>query len=333
MNNIAIKSTSKAEQARSIQGSLTCNHCKCTFAGTARQVKSVVYEGKNTYCSSACRYSFIREKFSIPMPNRGACGGCGEEFYSRREAKFCGMKCYTGSTQFTDMLADSRAKFTTPEIIAKRAASQLRGEGKPCLECGSNVYVKKSELKKKFCSKGCYRSYMAKRFDRQIASPDQMTLPQGYDAFLDRNELNCLITGCDWTGKHLSVHMNAAHGIRADDFKRAAGFNKSTGVVSKDSAQALRERSLQGVALDCTAWGTAESMTAMNNRIKYNSTEGSEHRAKARALAGNGPSRTCSGCGCVFTQSTPFGKTLYCTKECRADAYSKIRAECDGVDR
>ena len=275
----------------------------------------------------------MREKFSIPVPNRGACGGCGEEFYSRREAKFCGMKCYTGSTQFTDMLADARAKFITPEIIAKRAASQLRGESKPCLECGSDVYVKKSKLKKKFCSKGCYRSYMAKRFDRQIASPDQMTLPQGYDAFLDRNELNCLITGCDWTGKHLSGHMNAAHGIQAYDFKRAAGFNKNTGVVSKDSAQALRERSLQGVALDRTAWGTAESMTAMNNRIKYNSTEGSEHRAKARALAGNGPLRTCSGCGCVFTQSTPFGKTLYCTKECRADAYLKIRAECDGVDR
>lgn len=319
-----IKSISKAELSRSIQGSLTCNHCKCTFAGTAKQAEHVVYAGKNVYCSNACRYAFLKEKFSTPVPNRGACGGCGEKFYSRRDAKFCGMKCYTGSTQFSNMLADSRAKSMTPESIAKRAKMLRRGEVNPCLECGADVYIKKSDLNKKFCNKGCYRTYMAKRFDRQIASPDQMTLPQGYDAFLDRDELNCLIIGCDWTGKHLSIHMNSAHGIQANDFKRAAGFNKGTGVVSKDVAQALRDRALQGVAMDCAAWGTSEAIKAMINRIIYNSTESAEHRAKARALVINCPTRTCNGCGCVFSQSTPFGKTLYCTKECRDNAYSKI---------
>lgn len=329
---------SKAEQARAIQGALTCSHCKCTFAGTASQAIHHISEGRNTYCSKACQYAFLREKYSTPIPNRGACGGCGNEFYSRRDAKFCSMKCYTGSTQFSDMLADARANSKTPYSIAKRAASQLRGEGKPCLECGADVYVKKSEMTKKFCSAICYRSHMAKRFDRQIASPEQMSLPQGYDAFLDREELNCLIEGCGWSGKHLSVHMNAAHGIQANDFKRAAGFNKSTGVVSKDTAQALTERASQGIALDPSYWCLSgadikASTETIANRINYRSKESLEHRVKGMALAATviGPERVCAGCGCAFTQATSVGRTKYCTVACRSIAYSlaskKLRAD------
>ena len=59
---------------------------------------------------------------------------------------------------------------------------------------------------------------MNKRYDRQIASPDKLQLPQGYDGCLDREQLNCLVDGCGWVGKHLSTHMNIAHGIKADEF-------------------------------------------------------------------------------------------------------------------
>jgi hypothetical protein len=50
------------------------------------------------------------------------------------------------------MLADARNNSMTPHSVEKRAESQRRGEGKPCLECGEHVYVKKSEKTKKYCS-------------------------------------------------------------------------------------------------------------------------------------------------------------------------------------
>lgn len=316
-------SMTKAEQARQIQDKLTCGHCRCTFAGTSKQAQRVVYEGKQAYCSDACRTAAIREKLSKPAPNRGACNGCGNEFFSKREAKFCGMKCYTGSALFTGLLAEAREKAMTPWAIQRRAEMARRGEGRPCLECGQDVYVKKSEKSKKYCSVVCYRSYMAKRFDRQIASPEQMALPQGYDAFLDREMLNCLVEGCGWAGKHLSVHMNAAHGVPADEFKRAAGFSKSTGVISKDVAQALRAREKQGVALVPEMWGR-EAFTSAGT-VVYCSLEAKEHRAKGAALLRSqpGPLRVCTGCGCEFVQSTPCGRAIYCSVQCRSKTYSE----------
>jgi hypothetical protein len=314
---------SKAEKAKEIQDKLQCNHCKGIFSGSLAQALRVVYEGRTTYCSEACIKAFKREKFSKPIPNRGACLGCDKEFFSRRDAKFCGMKCYTGSKQFSKMLEDARNNSMTPHAIAKRAESQRRGEGKPCLECGGNVYAKKSEKTKKYCSKICYRAYMAKRFDRQIANPDQMALPQGYDGFLDRSLLSCTVVGCDWQGHHLSVHMNTSHGIKADEFKRAAGFNNSTGVISRPLAEQLRARARVGVAQDPSFWGTQSFLP--DGFVRRDSLEAKEHRAKARALCGAGPMRECTNCGSVFQQATPYGKAIYCTTTCRSMAYESKR--------
>lgn len=314
---------SKAEKAREIQDKLQCNHCKGVFSGSLAQALRVVYEGRTTYCSDACRKAFKRERFSIPIPNRGACLGCGKEFFSRRDAKFCGMKCYTGSKQFSQMLADARNNSMTPHSIKKRAESARRGEGKPCLECGENVYVKKSEKTKKFCSRICYRAYMAKRFDRQIASPDQMALPQGYDGFLDRSLLTCPVVGCSWQGDHLSIHVNTAHGITAAEFKRATGFNKHTGVVSRPMAERLRARAVVGVALDSTYWGGGFP----DGFERRHSLEAQEHYAKSRALSGNGPVRACIGCGAVFQQATPFGKKIHCSVECRTKTYANQKVK------
>lgn len=316
----------KAADAKAIQDRLQCNHCKAVFTGTLAQALRVVYEGRATYCSDVCRKAFLSDKFSKPIPNRGACAGCGNEFFSRREAKFCGISCYTGSKQFTDMLKDSREKAMTPASIAKRATMARRGEGKPCLECGTDVYRKKSAMNRKYCSKACYRAYMAKRFDRHIANPEAINLPQGYDAFLDQEILRCPIDGCDWHGQWLTIHVNQMHGITADEFKRAAGFNRSSAIVSKGLAVDLQDRAKQGVALLPEYWANANQGFPKWKRTTP-SNEAKEHRVKARALAGVGPIRICSGCGCEFQQSTPFGKAMYCSKPCRSAHYSKIEKQ------
>ena len=303
---------------------LICGNCKGIFEGTPAQVKNVKYgQVQAACCSAICRQAYMRAKFSTPVPNRGPCKGCGEDFFTRREAQFCGMKCYTGSKQFSEMLADSRAKSMTPWSIARRAEQARRGEMKPCLECGTDVYVKKAEKSKKFCTRVCYRSYMAKRFDRQIANPEALSLPQGYDGFLDREELPCLIEGCGWSGKHLSIHVNQMHGIVADELKRAAGFNLSTGLVSKPLAERLQSRALVGVAVCVEMAALGDLTRSGKGGVRgYQSLEGAEHRAKARSLAGPGPMRACRGCGVLFQQSTPTGRAIYCTPDCRNRIYA-----------
>ncbi len=165
---------------------------------------------------------------------------------------------------------------------------------------------------------------MAKRFDRWIANPQTMALPQCYDEFMTVDELPCLIEGCGWVGRHLGTHVQLAHGILADDFKRAAGFNLSTGLVGAELHKLLVEIN--------TGKGDRERVIAageISNRHGlrgYYSSEASEHHAKARALAGNGPQRTCRGCGAIFQQSTPFGLAKYCTIECRERTYKKQRS-------
>jgi hypothetical protein len=302
---------------------LTCGHCSAAFIGTRRQQDRVKETGRSSYCSEVCRFAFLRSKFSTPVPTRGPCLTCSKPFQSRREAKFCGMKCYTGSRQFTELLADAR---TAPRACGR----PKQGQATPCLECGAEVYAKPSEKTKKYCSRACYRAYMAKRFDRHIANPEALALPQGYDGFLDRNELPCLVEGCGWSGRHLSLHMNYTHGIKAEEIKRAAGFNKGTGLIAKPLAQVLQGRDKVGVAADerMRLLGS-QFLPSAGRVVAYRSLESAEHRAKVRALkcaAGAGPTRMCVGCGCSFQQSTPFGRAKHCTRECRAQRYAKLDA-------
>jgi hypothetical protein len=304
------------------KNALTCGHCSAVFSGSVSQAWHVK-QGGGSYCSEVCRFAFLRKKFSTPVPNRGPCGGCGSMFASRRDSKFCGMKCYTGSKQFSEMLADNLVKGSSPWSIARRAALARRGEEKPCLECGTNVYAKKSDMRKKYCGTVCYRAYMAKRFDRHIANPEELALPQGFDAFLDRNELPCLVVGCGWRGKHLSLHTNQMHGIVAADLKRAAGFNKSTGLVSKPLAEVLQARSNQGVAADADMRALGAHVIGKSHVLQYCSLEAKEHQTKARALSGPGPMRACRGCGSLFQQFKAAGRALYCCVSCRSSDYSR----------
>lgn len=317
----------------SIRDNLACAHCLSIFCGSDSQAWKVKYEKKDVYCSAMFRKAAMQKKFSTPVPDRGPCGTCGNTFQSRTAKMFCGMGCYTSSKMFSDMIAESRKKAMTPESIAKRAESARRGCHVDCLQCGGQFYQKRATAgrpAKKFCGKTCYRSYMANRFDRWMADPQGMALPQCYDEFLDKEELSCIIDGCGWVGKHLSAHVNLSHGFPSADFKRAAGFNLTTGLVSRDTSELMSQRALVGVANlppddPMRIFAKNKSAQVISSvGFLYQSKEGCEHRAKSRALAASdvGPSRDCLACGAVFQQSSPFGRTIYCSRECRSRHYS-----------
>ena len=161
---------------------------------------------------------------------------------------------------------------------------------------------------------------MAKRFDRWIANPQSLALPQAYDEFLNSEELPCLVEGCNWRGHWLSLHMNYAHGVPADEFKRAAGFNLHSGIISAPMRESLAHRP------QSLSPGHGEYLGGASERLHvqtYQSLEGREHRHKALAilLAQHGPTRTCKGCGQAFTQSTPQGRALFCSRPCRNEWY------------
>ena len=116
----------------------------------------------------------------------------------------------------------------------------------------------------------------------------------------------------------------------ADEFKRAAGFNLGTGVIAKPLAEALRERIAVGVAagMDDNARVAALALSQKSlagNYIRYKSLEGREHAKKSRSMLGPGPQRICAGCSTVFQQSPPMGKALYCSRDCRDNAYAEQR--------
>jgi hypothetical protein len=112
---------------------------------------------------------------------------------------------------------------------------------KNCLECGIEFPRKQSDWDNgmRFHNKLCRRAYQAKRFDRWIASPETMPLPQNYDEFLVQGVLSCLVEGCRWFGHNLSTHMNLTHGLDAVNFKVQAGFNLRTGVVSAPMSERM----------------------------------------------------------------------------------------------
>ncbi|MCO8421430.1 hypothetical protein ABEG10_13665 [Burkholderia cenocepacia] len=312
-----------------IRDSLKCGHCCAVFQGSDSQAWKVKYEGKTVYCSTTCRHAALRNKFSTPVPNRGPCPTCNKTFFSRRAKVYCSMDCYVASDQFAAVAKAAVEASKTPEARAANAAARRLGATIKCLECGDEFYKKRSE-RRKFCTTSCYRSYLAKRFDRWIANPEGMALPQCYDEFLDSEELTCVVHGCTWRGAHLSLHMNQAHGVRAEEFKRAAGFNLGTGVVAKPLARALQQRPLHGIALQDEQARQAmldASRQPRERYIRYASAESREHRRKAIALLNGepGPIRICAGCGVEFQQRFALGRALYCTVECRNRAYAAAK--------
>ena len=308
-----------------IRDSLCCGHCESVFKGSDSQAWKVKYEKQTVYCCATCRAAALRNKFRVSTNNRGPCLTCKKEFYSKTAKFYCCMDCYIKSDQFAETTEKARLLSLLPEAREKMAATNRKGTITPCLECGEEIYQKLSNPRK-FCDSSCYRSFMAKRFDRWVANPEGLSLPQCYDEFLEKEVLPCFIDGCGWAGQHLTLHMNQAHGVPASDFKRAAGFNLGTGVVAKPLAQSLRERPLRGVAApDALGRWLPMEQGQFGPYVRYVSLEGREHRKKSRALAGNGPTRICIRCSVEFQQKSPFGRALYCNRDCRDSAYAEVR--------
>lgn len=296
----------------------------------------VKYEGVTVfYCTDTCR-SAAREVKRNLANLRGPCEHCGKPFSSRTSKIFCSQACYMASDRFkAHVLEQQKAATASPRSVAHRAKRKIDRKGivDKCMDCGDEIYRKPEQVekgKRKFCSTTCYRSYMAKRFDRWVANPENLFLPQNYDEFLDREELPCLIDGCNWKGKHLSLHVNLAHGVQAEELKRAAGFNLSSGLISRDTAKLLQERENIGVALLSPESRIAARLSQRKPIMRgYRSREAQEHAAKGRAIRQMSPEtfpiRTCQGCSKEFRQSTAMGRALYCTTECRDTAYKRER--------
>lgn len=336
-------STCTATKLTALRSNLVCGHCGAKFTGSDSQARKVKYERLTVYCSDTCRraaYSKRAREQAIREGKQlrkgvlfGPCKTCGKMFESKADKIFCSMACYTQSRQFKEMQLKNHVPSAAARV--KIAAKLRKGADVPCLECGVEFYQKrpsKGRTAKKFCSTVCYRAYLAKRFDRWIANPEGMALPQCYDEFLDREELTCVVEGCNWRGKHLTLHVNYTHGIGSDEFKRATGFNLSTGVIAKPLAMAFHDRTLRGVArntadVDHIARVALAQKALASKPIRYRSLESVEHTNKALALRRfvPGPQRICANCNTVFVQNTSCGRALYCSKKCRNIAYAKQR--------
>lgn len=206
------------------------------------------------------------------------CPHCGVLFRSRQKKKYCSQRCYVTSPELKEMLTRESRKAWAERL--GRPVGVL--EEWICLECGEKRLLRQAKLKRRrFCNQVCYRAYMAARFDRFIANPETIALPQCYDEFLDRDELPCLVNGCTWVGKHLGSHVNFAHGITAEQFKEMAGFNRGTGLVSKDLAKTMSDRWQQWNGPPSALAGNHEPPITKPGTIRL---EGREHLFRAFAL-------------------------------------------------
>jgi len=115
--------------------------------------------------------------------------------------------------------------------------------------------------------------------------------------------------------------MNQVHGVPAREFKRAAGFNLGTGVITSQLSQTLSERSNVGVALGPHPIDYLDGFRPTTKG--YTSLEGREHHIKSRLLLIGypGPTRKCQHCKKEFQQATVFGHAKFCSIKCRYIAY------------
>jgi len=315
---------------------LKCANCGVTFWATKPQARYHALKKGNAYCSPVCRQAgqsrtakerAIREGKKIHKGVlAGPCPVCGEMFESHNDKIYCSLACYHKSPQFKKLLPNMKATLEK----YREANNAVRSEKAKinCMACGRTFQRRYS--KRKFCSRVCHRKFRADLFDAWIANPQDITMPQCYDEYMLQDELPCLIDGCDWKGRNLSNHLNMAHGVYAEDFKRAAGFNLSTGLITADLFEQLSSRQLTGIAL-----GDQRSPPNNDGTVTdYRSREGREHREKARMIAEATrpkPARTCAGCGQQFEQRSVFGRAKNCTTACKNRTYRQKSKPLSGI--
>lgn len=202
---------------------------------------------------------------------------CGKTFPSKKpDRKYCTLKCYASTPEFK-----ARRDEHLKKARANRKPVSKSGNMVACPHCGRENHFTPNEIKRgrRFCNREHYRAYMAGRFDRAIATPVSFKDMQGFDEFLSQEKLPCLIEGCNWVGDNLALHVNQAHGISADAFKRMAGFNLSTGLVSTKMHTLLVERGNCG-----TPRALNQKLAVASRKFDYVSNERKEHAQKAAHL-------------------------------------------------
>lgn len=300
---------------------LECAHCHCEFLASERQVRrarSKEFCGR-VYCSSVCHTAGAAGQKKKPYPFTGTCANCGKLFGSHKPKKYCSIECYSKSRDLAAELARN------PPKVGSALAIKLTGmPPKPkveyeCLNCGLRWFGRPSRPRR-FCCHPCYRKYMAQRFDRWIANPQNIALPQSFDEFMTQDKLPCLIEGCGWEGRSLGRHVSYAHGIPAAEFKRAAGFNLRTGLVTQDLFEVFSRIGTGNAHLDGS--GLLKGHPKRDPLVReYRSLESREHMQKSLLLA-HGTSelvpRVCRNCGKEY-QATAISATTarYCSIECR----------------
>lgn len=282
-----------------IPDSKLCDWCGVSFS-------PVNY--KQRFCSGSCAVVFRNR--SPGKHDCGPCPTCGKMFKSKdRKKVFCSMDCYVASDQYA-ALHNANLNKLNPN----------HGKPRVCHGCGSEF---SRANRRKYCTNTCRRRYFTERFDRWIANPESVALPQNFDEFLSRNILSCPVDGCGWEGEFLGSHVNHAHGISAREFKKLCGFNISTGLVGTDLAKHFSERTEQRIADGSLLLGFSDSLREPAVRENYKSLEGKEHAKKSRAESPqfSGKFLPCRECGIEVPQLY-YGKKMYCSPTCRSKWYS-----------
>jgi hypothetical protein len=244
-----------------------CSMCGDAFESRDRNQLASARKGHRVFCTVKCRTRHVNRQRESRY-ECGPCPTCGNMFRTRSpDRKFCTLDCYTQSPGLLERLA---------------AANALKAKEWKCHLCGKDVPRRKT----KFCNDFCRREFFASRFDRFIANPEELALPQNYDEFLNRDELPCLIEGCSWVGVGLSQHVNWIHGIPPDKFKELAGFNATTALMGlagrKKRSEIMHELIAKGVIVP----GRADVLATAKPSRHTNRLEGREHYAKAMANGG-----------------------------------------------
>lgn len=295
---------------------LVCGHCGVHFLGTASQNKHFKYDKTTPCCSTACRIAYLSNKHKKELPTYGPCPECGNHFQSKYPKTYCSMACYTKSPLLLGILAENNEK-------------KKNGKNTNCLQCNKEFYQKAGSINRKakrFCNQTCYRLYFMERFDRWVASTESLALPQCYDEFLSKEKLPCLIDGCEWEGIKLAQHANQVHGITAQELKRAAGFNLSTGLIAHSLREKMQGRNdVANLPSDKTEALKKAQEISKTSPTTYRSLEGREHFLKGIAMLkqGSGTERICLYCHNRFIQKYVCGKQLYCSVSCRNKQYRK----------
>ena len=253
---------------------------KCANDACVR--KDVVARG---LCNACYQRWLIRFGKSAKWINK-TCPTCEVDFPTYEDRTFCSHKCYLAS----DFFKEHRQKYSQKMAEAR--------ENRQCLYCQADMSLAahllvtqkyadgKTRTPKKFCRRACHRKWFAERFDRVVANYRLLELTMSYDEFLTKEELPCLVAGCDWTGQNLSIHCNHVHGIDAATLKAMVGFNRGTGVVTCETSIKMSNRLVgrQAGDDDIASYATPEMRSKPRGPMR---PEGRENHRKSAAIKSN----------------------------------------------